>query len=116
MNSGQSVRDSISRFCKEEITIYNLILLNYVASKATPRPRPKSSHGLFLGDLSIFCCEKDIENAFAKYGHILSVRIQRSKEDARALSYGFIEFASETAAVTAMNEMNGFVLIGRPLR
>lgn len=88
-------------------------------SAATPSPqgaRPRSNYALFLGDLSIFCCEKDIEEAFESYGEIVNVRIQRSKETSRALSYGFIEFSCETAAVTAMNEMNSFVLKGRPLR
>ena len=78
--------------------------------------RLKSNYALFLGDLSIFCDEKDIMSAFSPYGEILNVRIQRNRETARALSYGFIEFSCETAAVTAMNEKNGFVLKGRPLR
>lgn len=78
--------------------------------------RPRSNYALFLGDLSIFCTEKDIEDAFSSYGEIVNVRIQRSKETSRALSYGFIEFSCETAAVTAMNEMNSYVLKGRPLR
>ena len=94
----------------------NSNLFFYVASQPSQGVRPKSNYALFLGDLSIFCCEKDIEDAFASYGDIFNVRIQRSKETSRALSYGFIEFSCETAAVTAMNEMNGFVLKGRPLR
>lgn len=79
-------------------------------------PRAKSNYALFLGDLSIFCTEKDIEEAFQQFGEIVNIRIQRSKETSRALSYGFIEYSCETAAVSAMNEMNGYVLKGRPLR
>jgi RNA recognition motif-containing protein len=75
-----------------------------------------ASYALFLGDLSIFCTESDIEATFSPFGEILCVRIQKSKETSRALSYGFIEFTCETAAVTAMNELNGYVLKGRPLR
>lgn len=71
---------------------------------------------LFLGDLSIFCEEKDIEEAFAQFGEIVDVRIQRSKETSRALSYGFIEFAEAACAEAALNAMNYYLLKGRPLR
>jgi hypothetical protein len=71
---------------------------------------------LFLGDLSLFCTEKDVENAFTQFGQIVEVRIQRSKETARALSYGFIEFSEPTVAQAALNSMNNYVLKGRPLR
>jgi RNA recognition motif-containing protein len=71
---------------------------------------------LFLGDLSIFCAEKDIEDAFNQFGKIVEVRIQRSKETSRALSYGFIEFAEQACAETALHSMNNYMLKGRPLR
>ncbi len=73
-------------------------------------------HSLFLGDLSIYCDEKDIESAFAPYGNIVDIRIQRSKETSRALSYGFIEFGTQESAAAALREMNYFLLKGRPLR
>eukprot|EP01032_Pedospumella_encystans_P036664 gene36664-41500_t len=72
-------------------------------------------HSLFLGDLSIYCDEKDIAAAFAPYGNIVDIRIQRSKETSRALSYGFIEFDTEESAAVALREMNYFLLKGRPL-
>lgn len=71
---------------------------------------------LFLGDLSIFCVEDDIEEAFRSFGSILEIRIQRSRDTSRTLSYGFIEFSSAASAVAAMNGMNGVVLKGRPIR
>lgn len=76
----------------------------------------KENCALFLGDLSIFCDEKDIESAFAQFGEIVDVRIQRSKETARALSYGFIEFADSASAAAALSSMNYYLLKGRPLR
>lgn len=76
----------------------------------------KENCALFLGDLSIYCDEKDIEEAFAPYGNIVDVRIQRSKETSRALSYGFIEFSCQDSAAAALSEMNYFLLKGRPLR
>lgn len=71
---------------------------------------------LFLGDLSIFCDERDIEEAFAQFGEIIEVRIQRSRETCRPLSYGFVEFAEPECAEAALISMNNYVLKGRPLR
>jgi RNA recognition motif-containing protein len=71
---------------------------------------------LFLGDLSLFCTEKDIEDGFGRFGKIEGVRIQRSKETARGLLYGFIEFSDPAFAEAALESMNSRVLKGRPLR
>jgi RNA recognition motif-containing protein len=75
-----------------------------------------SRFALFLGDLSMHCSEADLEEAFAPYGTIVEIRVKRSKETAKTLSYGFLEFASASSAVNAMNDMDGVVLKGRPLR
>jgi RNA recognition motif-containing protein len=85
-----------------------------IGNEAEEDQRDKCS--LFLGDLSLFCTEKDIEDAFGKFGKIVEVRIQRSKETARALSYGFIEFSEPAFAEAALNSMHNYVLKGRPLR
>jgi hypothetical protein len=53
---------------------------------------------------------------FTQFGQIVEVRIQRSKETARALSYGFIEFSEPTVAQAALISMNNYVIKGRPLR
>jgi len=73
-------------------------------------------HTLFLGDLSCFCQETDILNAFKVFGEILDVRLMRSKQDGRSLSYGFVTFKELNQAVKAMELMNGEVLIGRKLK
>lgn len=71
---------------------------------------------LFLGDLAIFCTEEEISRAFESFGKIEEVKIMRSEETSRNLSYGFIRFATTEDATRALNEMNGFVLCGRPMR
>ena len=78
-----------------------------------------SSNGkssLFIGDLAIFCSEREIEDAFSPYGEIQEIKIMRSEETSRNLSYGFIKFSSAQAAKRAMTELNGVILCGRPLR
>lgn len=78
--------------------------------------RETNNNALFLGDLSLFCNEQDIYEKFIIYGEIVEIRIKRSKETGKGLSYGFIEFLHKYSALQAMNEMNGVVFRGRPLR
>mmetsp|Transcript_15767 Transcript_15767/g.21667 ORF Transcript_15767/g.21667 Transcript_15767/m.21667 type:complete len:474 (+) Transcript_15767:60-1481(+) len=71
---------------------------------------------IFVGNLAIFCTEKDIEAAFSPFGQILSISIKCDEETSKNLSYGFIKFASEISAHQAMKSLNGSLLCGRPLR
>lgn len=74
------------------------------------------SYGLFLGDLSLFCTEDDLRNAFQPFGRVVEVRIKRSKENKKNLSYGFVEYSSPVEAVRAMQVMDGKLLGGRALK
>ncbi|RYG96887.1 RNA-binding protein [archaeon] len=71
---------------------------------------------LFLGDLSTFCSEREIHQAFSPYGEILEIKIMRSEETYRNLSYGFIKFANANSAKKALNGLNGVLFCGRHLR
>lgn len=71
---------------------------------------------LFLGDLSTFCNEEDIHNAFSPFGFIQEIKIMRSEETNRNLSYGFIKFSSPADARKAMNALDGTLFCGRHLR
>lgn len=71
---------------------------------------------LFLGDLSAFCSEADINEIFSPYGEVLEIKIMRSEETHRNLSYGFIKFAAHNSAKKALNGLNGVLFCGRNLR
>jgi RNA recognition motif-containing protein len=71
---------------------------------------------LFLGDLSAFCSENDIHQIFRPFGEILEIKIMRSEETMRNLSYGFIKFSNPSNAKKAMNCLNGTLFCGRHLR
>jgi RNA recognition motif-containing protein len=70
---------------------------------------------LFIGDLSWFCQENDVFDAFSPVGEIEDIRLIRSKEN-KCLGYGFITFKTAQDAYNAMNQMNGQVLVGRKLK
>ena len=71
---------------------------------------------LFVGDLSIFCTEKDLVNTFSTFGSIVDVKVMRCEETHKNLCYGFVKFSATNVAIKAMQEMNGKLLHGRPLR
>ena len=47
---------------------------------------------------------------------VLEAKVMRCEETNKNLCYGFIKFAASSAAIKAMQEMNGKLLCGRPLR
>jgi len=71
---------------------------------------------LFVGDLAIFCKDDDIMRTFSPFGQIVEVKIMKSEESHRNLSYGFVKFANTVAAKDAMEKLDGKILCGRPLR
>jgi RNA recognition motif-containing protein len=71
---------------------------------------------LFLGDLSTFCTEKDIHDVFSQFGEVVEIKIMRSEETLRNLSYGFLKFANPANAKKAMNALDGSLFCGRHLR
>lgn len=72
---------------------------------------------LFLGDLPAFCTERDIVDLFSKYGEISEIKIMKSEETQRNLSYGFLTYTTLSAALTAMNDdLDGVLFRGRHLK
>lgn len=74
---------------------------------------------LFLGDLSVYCQEKEVFALFRNYGPIESIQIKRSDDSAVRkphLSYGFVKFQHRESAERALMGLNGKLLLGRALR
>jgi RNA recognition motif-containing protein len=71
---------------------------------------------VFVGDLSIFVTEGDLVLAFQPFGSIVDAKVMRCEETHKNLSYGFVKFSESAAAVAAMEDLNGKLLCGRPMR
>lgn len=71
---------------------------------------------LFVGDLSIFCTEADMQRAFEPFGEIVEVKVMRCDETHKNLCYGFVKYASIENAQTAMDSLKSALLCGRPMR
>jgi RNA recognition motif-containing protein len=71
---------------------------------------------IFVGNLSVFCTELDLEQVFAPFGTILEIRMAKSEDRSKHLSYGFVKFSSVASAQLAMLELDGKILHGRKLK
>jgi RNA recognition motif-containing protein len=81
-----------------------------------PTAHNYANNSLFIGDLSKFCSEAELESLFAGFGQILDVKIKRNNNTGKTLSYGFVTFASEEVADIAMKKLDGTMFCGRKLR
>ena len=71
---------------------------------------------LFVGNLSFNTTEDDVRSAFQGFGDIVEVKLVTDRETGRSRGFAFVSMATDADAQRAMQEMNGQLLAGRPLR
>ena len=71
---------------------------------------------LFVGNLSFHTSENDLRDAFAQFGEVVDVKIMTDRETGRSRGFGFVSMATDDAARSAIEQMNGQELDGRALR
>lgn len=69
---------------------------------------------LYVGGVSYSTTQQGLEEAFAKFGKVLSASIIMDKMTGRSRGFGFVEIEDD-AAEAAINAMNGATLDGRKL-
>ena len=79
-------------------------------------PKAEDACTLFLGDLSVYCSEKDIRKLFRPFGVIEAIRVKRGTSNKTNLSYGFIKFSTRESADQALRQLNGVMFLGRAIR
>ena len=62
---------------------------------------------IFISNISFKVREQALQELFAQYGEVTSVRIIKDKETRRSKGYGFVEMANEGEAHSAINQLNG---------
>lgn len=70
---------------------------------------------LFVGSLSWNTNDAGLEEAFSRFGAITEAKVITHRETGRSRGFGFVTFQDDAAANTAMSEMNGTELDGRPI-
>jgi RNA recognition motif-containing protein len=71
---------------------------------------------LFVGGLSAETTTADLRAAFQKLGELVDVAVVTERATNQSRGFGFVTFASSTAADAAIKQMNGVELDGRTIR
>jgi RNA recognition motif-containing protein len=71
---------------------------------------------LYVGNLPFAADESAVREFFAKAGKVDSVKIVTDPYNGRSKGFGFVEMENESAALAAIEQLNGADMMGRPLR
>ena len=70
---------------------------------------------IYVGNLPWSATEEQVQNLFAEYGSVLSVKLVNDRETGRARGFGFVEMEDEVAQ-KAISALNGTDFEGRRSR
>jgi RNA recognition motif-containing protein len=71
---------------------------------------------LYVSNISFSLTEKELEQAFADFGTVNSVKIITDKFTGKSRGFGFVEMENDAEAKAAMKDLNGTELGGRELQ
>lgn len=71
---------------------------------------------IYVGNIPYSMKEADIEQLFAEYGTVMSVKIITDKFTHRSKGYGFVEMDNETDGEKAIEGLNGTSVLERNLK
>ena len=70
---------------------------------------------LFVGGLSWDTTDTSLQNAFAPFGEITEAKVITDRDTGRSRGFGFVTFARDEDAKTAISKMHGTSLDGRSI-
>jgi len=70
---------------------------------------------IFVGNLSYQTDDRDLEEAFARFGAVESATVVMDRFSGRSKGFGFVEMLDNSQAEAAITGLNGTQLDGRPL-
>jgi cold-inducible RNA-binding protein len=71
---------------------------------------------IFVGNLSYATEDDGLRALFEQYGAVTSAKVIRSRESARSRGFAFVEMPNDEEARTAIAQVDGKELDGRPLK
>lgn len=73
------------------------------------------SKSLYVGNLPWSATEEDVQDLFANYGEVLSVKLVSDRETGRARGFGFVEMA-DADVPAAVEALDNYSFNGRNLK
>ncbi len=70
---------------------------------------------LFIGSLDYSVTDSQLEELFSTIGKVISAKVVVDRDTGQGKGFAFIEMETVEAAKTAMNKLNGTVLIDRAI-
>lgn len=70
---------------------------------------------IFVGSLSFRLRDAELREVFEKYGEVSSAKVVIDKITGKSKGFGFVEMPDDNQAKTAISELNGRDMYGRPL-
>lgn len=70
---------------------------------------------LYVGNLPFSADQESVQDLFAQYGDVASVKLMMDRETGRPRGFGFVEM-DDDGARAAISALNGNNFQGRPLR
>ncbi|CAN2060791.1 hypothetical protein ACFX13_032338 [Malus domestica] len=74
------------------------------------------SSKLFVGGLSFGTNDESLKEAFSSFGDVTEARVITDRDTGRSRGFGFVNFASDDSASSALSSMDGQDLHGRNIR
>jgi RNA recognition motif-containing protein len=71
---------------------------------------------IYVGNLSYTLSESELQDAFAEFGEVSSVKILSDRETGRSRGFGFVEMPNQAEGEAAVAQLNGKEVGGRALR
>ncbi|WP_319759154.1 RNA-binding protein [Maridesulfovibrio sp.] len=74
------------------------------------------SKNIYVGNLAWSTTEDEVRNAFEAHGEVLSVKLIEDRETGRPRGFGFVEMSDDSAALSAIDALDGQDMGGRNLK
>ncbi|WP_319778964.1 RNA-binding protein [Maridesulfovibrio sp.] len=74
------------------------------------------SKNIYVGNLAWSATEGEIRNAFEAHGEVVSVNLIEDRETGRPRGFGFVEMSEDSAALSAIDALDGQNMGGRNLK
>ncbi len=71
---------------------------------------------LYVGNISFSTTKESLQAAFAPVGEVRDIALPTDRETGRMRGFAFVTMGSDAEAQSAVAQMNGLMVDGRPLR